>query len=223
MLQPATLNFLKALKKNNNKAWFDLHRKSYEEAKNDFVAFIQAVIELQAKNDPTIGSLQAKQCIFRINRDIRFSKDKSPYKTVMGASIKRGGRKSVFGGYYFHCQPGDSFVGGGLWIPMPPDLKKVRQEIEYGLDEFKKILSSKKFTTTYGKTLYQGEESVLGRIPQGFDKDSPAAEYLKMKSFIAMRPMADSELTAKNLQKKTVDAFEALRPMLSSSTAPWIN
>jgi uncharacterized protein (DUF2461 family) len=195
MLQPATLKFLKDLKKNNNKAWFDLHRKSYEEAKNDFAAFIQAVIEKQAKNDPTISSLQAKQCIFRINRDIRFSKDKTPYKTNMGASINRGGRKSIFGGYYFHCQPGDSFVGGGL-------------------DEFKKILSSKKFTNTYGKSLYQGEESVLGRIPQGFDKDSPAAEYLKMKSYIGLRPLADSELTSKNLQKKTVDAFEALRPML---------
>jgi uncharacterized protein (TIGR02453 family) len=213
MLQPSTLKFLKDLKKNNNKPWFDGHRADYEGAKSDFSAFIQLIIDRQAKNDPSIGSLKAKDCIFRINRDIRFAKDKTPYKNNMGASINRGGKKSVFGGYYFHCEPGESFVGGGLWMPMPPDLKKLRQEIEYCFPEFKKIIGSKKFKSIYGD-LYQGEDSMLGRVPQGFDKDSPAADYLKLKNYIAMRPLKESELTSKDLVKKTIDSFEALRPLL---------
>jgi uncharacterized protein (TIGR02453 family) len=219
MLQPNTLKFLKGLKKNNNKPWFDSHRPQYEEAKADFVNFIQLIIDKQAKNDPLIGSLKAKDCIFRINRDIRFSKNKSPYKTNMGASINRGGKKSVFGGYYFHCEPGESFVGGGLWMPMPPELKKLRQEIDYCLDEFKKIIGSKKFKSVYSD-LSKGEDSSLGRVPLGFDKDSPAAEWLKLKSYIAIKPLKDSELSSKDLLKKTIEAFETLRPLLQFLNRP---
>jgi uncharacterized protein (TIGR02453 family) len=219
MLQPGTLNFLKGLKKNNNKVWFDEHRPAYEEAKADFAQFIQLIIDKQAKNDPSIGSIHAKDCMFRINRDIRFSKDKTPYKTNMGASINRGGKKSVFGGYYFHCQPGESFVGGGLWMPMPPELKKLRQEIDYCFDDFKKIINAKKFKNIYGD-LYKGEDSVLGRVPQGFDKESPAADYIKFRSFIALKPLKDTELTTKDLAKKTIDALETLRPFLQFINRP---
>src|ERR1700683_925484 len=120
MLQSSTIKFLKDLKKNNNKTWFDSNRKYYEESKNDFEKFIQAVIDKQGKNDKHIAGLKAKECLFRINRDIRFSKDKTPYKSNFGASINRGGKKSLFAGYYFHCEPGESFAGGGLWGPMPP-------------------------------------------------------------------------------------------------------
>ena len=149
MLHPATLKFLKYLKKNNNKPWFDAHRKEYEAAKADFSSFVQLVIDKHSKSDPTIKSIAAKDCMFRINRDIRFSKDKSPYKTNMGAYINRGGKKSLFGGYYFHCEPGQSFTGGGLWMPMPPELNKVRQEIDYNFAAFKKIIGSKKFKSVY--------------------------------------------------------------------------
>src|SRR5215208_1456588 len=127
MLQPATLKFLKALKKNNNKVWFDKHRKDYDAAKNDFENFIQAVLDKQSKNDSDLKELTAKKCMFRINRDVRFSKDKSPYKTNFGASMDKGGKKSGFAGYYFHLEPGKSFLGGGLWMPQPDALKKVRQ------------------------------------------------------------------------------------------------
>jgi uncharacterized protein (TIGR02453 family) len=213
MLQPSTLKFLKDLKKNNNKPWFDAHRKEYDAAKSDFAAFVQAVINKHSKNDPTIKSITAKDCMFRINRDIRFSKDKSPYKTNMGAYINRGGKKSVFGGYYFHCEPGHSFVGGGLWMPLPPELNKVRQEIDYNFDAFKKIISSKKFKSVY-KDLSRDPEYVLTRVPKGYEPTNPAAEYLKMKSFVSMTPVKDSELIAKDLVKKTVDAFAALQPLL---------
>src|SRR6187455_1906492 len=185
MLQPATLKFLKDLKKNNNKPWFEAHRKEYEAAKIDFAAFIQSVIDKHSKTDPTIKSTVAKDCMFRINRDVRFSKDKSPYKTNMGAYINRGGKKSVFAGYYFHCEPGQCFVGGGLWMPMPPELNKVRQEIDYNFDAFKKIIGAKKFRSVY-KDLSRDAEYVLTRVPKGYDADNPAAGYLKLKSFVAL-------------------------------------
>lgn len=213
MLQSSTLKFLKDLKKNNNKPWFDAHRKEYESAKADFIAFVQAIIDKHAKNDPTIKSITAKECIFRINRDIRFSKDKSPYKTNMGAYINRGGKKSIFGGYYFHCEPGQSFVGGGLWMPMPPELNKVRQEIDYNFDAFKKIITSKKFKSVYGD-LSRESEYVLTRLPKGYEPTNPAAEYLKMKSFVALTSLKDSDLTSKDLVRKTTEAFTALQPLI---------
>lgn len=214
MLQASTLKFLRDLKKNNNKAWFDAHRTNYETAKADFASFIQLIIDRHGKKDGSIKELKAKECMFRINRDVRFSKDKSPYKNNMGASINRGGKKSVFAGYYFHCQPGEAFVGGGLWIPMPPDLKKVRQEIDYCFDEFKKIIGSKKFKGVYGD-LYMNEEVTLMKVPQGFEKNNPAARYIKLKSFLALKNLTDKELVSGNLLKITSDAFEALQPLVA--------
>jgi uncharacterized protein (TIGR02453 family) len=214
MLQTSTIKFLKDLSKNNNKSWFDAHRQQYEDARNDFAAFIQTVIDKHAKKDPAIGHLKAKDCTFRINRDVRFSKDKSPYKNNMGAYINQGGKKSLLGGYYFHCQPGQSFVGGGLWMPMPPELKKVRQEIDYNLDAFKRIIGSKKFREVYGG-LSKDAEYVLSRVPKGYEADNPAAEFLKMKSFVAMTPIKDAELSSKDLLKKVSTAFETLQPMLT--------
>jgi uncharacterized protein (TIGR02453 family) len=213
MLQSSTLKFLKDLSKNNNKPWFDAHRKQYDAAKKDFESFIQTIIDKHAKQDETIRELTAKNCLFRINRDIRFSKDKTPYKTNMGASINRGGRKSIYAGYYFHCEPGQSFVGGGIWMPMPEETKKVRQEIDYCLDEFRKIIESKKFKNVYGD-LYKDKEVSLSRVPQGFEKDHPAADYLKLKSWIAMQSLKDADLTSKELVKKTLIAFETLQPMV---------
>jgi uncharacterized protein (TIGR02453 family) len=214
MLQNSTLKFLKDLKKNNNKPWFDAHRQQYETARGDFEGLIGAILTRLSKTDDTIRDLEPKKCLFRINRDIRFSKDKSPYKSNFGASIDRGGKKSIYAGYYFHLEPGGkSFVGGGLWMPMPPELKKIRQEIDYCFDEFKSIVETKKFRTQYGK-LYSGEDVSLVKVPQGFEKDNPAAEYLKLKSWLAMRTVTDTELTSKDLLKKVIDAFETLQPML---------
>jgi uncharacterized protein (TIGR02453 family) len=214
MLQTATLKFLKDLNKNNNKPWFDAHRPVYEAAKTDFAGFVQALIDKHGKKDPSIKTLKAKECVFRINRDVRFSKDKSPYKNNMGASINQGGKKSVFAGYYFHCQPGDSFVGGGLWMPMPAELKKIRQEIDYCFDEFKKIITAKKFMAVYGG-LNLGADISLVKVPQGFEKDNPAADYLKLKSFIAMRKVTEKELGSGELLKIASESFEALQPFIN--------
>jgi len=213
MLQSATVKFLKDLKKNNNREWFEANRKRYETAKKDFENLVQQVIEIHSKKDDELASLKVKDCMFRINRDIRFSKDKSPYKTNFGASINKGGRKSIFAGYYFHCEPGQSFVGGGLWMPMPEDLKKVRQEIDYCFDEFSKIISNKRFKTVYGG-LYKGEDMSLSRPPKGYEDTNPAIEFIKLKSFIAMRQLNEQDLTNEMLAKKITDAFATLQPMI---------
>jgi uncharacterized protein (TIGR02453 family) len=219
MLQPATIKFLKGLQKNNNKPWFEKNRPAYETAKADFAQFIQTIVDKHGKKDESIKDLKAKDCMFRINRDVRFAKDKSPYKNNFGASINRGGKKSIFAGYYFHCQPGEAFVGGGLWVPMPPDLKKVRQEVDYCFDEFKKIIGSKKFTTVYGDLIKDSSTSLVN-LPQGFEKDNPAAEYIKLKSFIAMKRLDDTTLHSKDLVKLTLEAFETLQPLLTFLNTP---
>jgi uncharacterized protein (TIGR02453 family) len=213
MLEPQTLRFLTALKKNNNKPWFDANRAQYEAARIDFSNFIQLVIDALQRSDTTITGLTSRDCLFRINRDIRFAKDKTPYKSNFGASIKRGGRKSGFAGYYFHLEPGHSFIGGGLWMPEAPALKAMRQEIDYNWDEFQGIIGEKSFQKIYGD-LYKGDDARLSTMPKGYEKDHPAAGYLRMKSFIAETHIADEELTKGSLHKKTVASFEAIRPLL---------
>lgn len=214
MLQPSTTRYLKDLGKNNNKTWYDAHRGQLDRAREDFGAFVQTVLDKLGKKDQTIADLKAKDCTFKQHRDIRFSKDKSPFKDHMGAYISRGGKKSPFAGYYFHYQAGHSFVGGGLWNPLPPELGKVRQEIDYNFDEFRKIIGSKKFRATFGD-LSDAPEFMLKRVPKGYEADNPAAEYLKRKSFIVTKPVADAELHSKTLVKTIVDTFDTLHPLLN--------
>lgn len=214
MLQPSTIKFLKDLKKNNNKPWFEKNRSVYENARADFAKFIQAVINQLGKKDVTINNLVAKDCMFRINRDVRFAKDKSPYKSNFGASINKGGKKAdTTAGYYFHLSPGSSFMGGGIWMPEPNALKKVRQEIDYNYSDFKKIIDAKKFKSVYGD-LSRASEYTLSRVPKGYEADNPAADYLKMKSYVALAEIKDVDLTSKDLVKKTVASFEALQPLV---------
>ena len=214
MLQASTIKYLKDLKKNNNKPWFDKNRNVYEAAKADFTAFIQKIIDQYGRKDVSIKNLLAKDCMFRINRDIRFAKDKSPYKTNFGASINKGGKSAWdSAGYYFHLEPGGCFTGGGIYMPPPDSLKKVRQEIDYNFAAFKKILASKKFKSVYGD-LNKSNEFISSRVPKGYEADNPAAEYLRLKSYIAMIKVADADLTSKELVKKTVAAFEALQPVI---------
>lgn len=213
MLEPQTLKFLSGLKENNNKTWFEAHRAQYEAARIDFQNFMQLVIDDLQRTDVTIAGLQARDCLFRINRDIRFSNDKTPYKSNFGASLKPEGKKSVYAGYYFHLEPGRSFVGGGLWMPEPAAVKKVRQEIDYNGAGFQAIISNPAFKNTYGD-VYQGTDVSLSKAPKGYDPGHPAIAYLKLKSFIAEAPVADAELTKATLHQKTVAAYKALHPFL---------
>jgi uncharacterized protein (TIGR02453 family) len=213
MLQPATLQFLKNIAKNNNKAWMDAHRDAYLAAKEDFEKLVAQVIDKTGGFDADIKELEPKQCTFRLNRDVRFSKDKSPYKNNFGASFALGGKKSIAAGYYFHCQPGNAFAGGGLWMPMPPELKKIRQEIDYNFADFSTILKNKKFKAQYDGFERSGDY-VLSRPPKGYEADNPAIEFIKLKSFVSMKKISDTQLTAKTLVKDITTAFEALMPVI---------
>jgi uncharacterized protein (TIGR02453 family) len=214
MLQPSTLKFLKDLKKNNTKEWFDKNRKSYESAKEDFASLVNTVIAQFGKKDQSIATLTSKDCLFRINRDVRFSKNKAPYKSNMGASIVHGGKKSDLAGYYFHFEPGgNSFVGGGKYMADADVLKKIRQEIDYSWDEFSKIIRNKKFAAYYGD-LDKSEGMSLSREPKGYEKDNPAIAYIKLKSWVAIAPVTDADLMSKDLTKKILTAFETLQPMI---------
>lgn len=212
MLQRSTIKFLSDLKKNNNKPWFDANRKMYETTKADFTFFVESIIKATAKFDEPIGILKAKDCMFRINRDVRFSKDKSPYKSNMGASFSYGGKKASVAGYYFHCEPGQSFAAGGFYMPAPPELAKIRQEIDYNLQEWLKIVQHKNFKKHFANGV-DGTD-VLVRPPKGYEENNPAISYLKMKGFTVSEPLADSELIAKDIVTKIAASFAAIKPMI---------
>jgi uncharacterized protein (TIGR02453 family) len=212
MLQLSTIKFLSDLKKNNNKPWFDTNRKMYESAKADYASFVENIIKATALFDEPIGVLKAKDCMFRINRDVRFSKDKSPYKSNMGASFSNGGKKASVAGYYFHCEPGQSFAAGGFYMPAAPELAKIRQEIDYNFDEWLKIVQDKNFINHFPNGV-DGTD-VLVRPPKGYEENNPAISYLKMKGFTVSEPIADNELTDKKIVKKIAASFAAMKPMI---------
>lgn len=209
MLQQSSLDFLKKLKKNNNKDWFDKNKGAYETAKKDVEAFLEKLIPAIGTFDASVKELQPKHCMFRIYRDVRFSKDKTPYKTHMGAYISGRGKKSHGPGYYIHIQPGNTFLAGGLWVPPAPELNAVRQEIDYNQEEFEKILKDKNF-----KKLFKGidESEKLKTVPKGYDKDHPAIELLKLKSFTVSAETDDKKLVSKDLVKHCTTVFKTMKP-----------
>jgi uncharacterized protein (TIGR02453 family) len=215
MLDRSTFSFLKKLKENNNKQWFDLSRPAYDLAKQDFVEFTHEVIKGIEKFDSTIveASLDARKCISRINRDIRFSKNKTPYKTNFFALICAGGKKSPMAAYYLQIEPGNnSFAGGGVYMPMPPDLYKFRQEIDYGFDEWKSIVQSKQFKQVFPSGIQSPE--ILKRIPKGYDESNPAIEYLKMKGYYTFNGYSDSELQDKSGLTSILKDYRTTKPLI---------
>ena len=213
MLQAATVKFLKDLKKNNNKPWFEKNKPSYLDAKGDMDQFVQQVIDGLGKTDPDIAPLQSKDCQYRIYRDVRFSKDKTPYKSHMGAFLNKGGKKSPTAGYYFHCEPGRNIVGGGLWMPMPPELNKVRQEIDYNFPEWKKIVNHRSFKKLFPEGLET--EEILSRPPKGYEAENPAIEFLKLKSFVVTRTLTDAEMLSKSAVKEILKTFETMKEFIN--------
>jgi uncharacterized protein (TIGR02453 family) len=205
-----TLKFLKQLAKNNQKEWFDANRKTYEAGKTEFEAIVKSVIDKSVLFDPKLAGLEAKKCLFRINKDVRFSKDKSPYKLNMGASINPGGKKSEIPGYYIHVEPGKSFLAGGSYQPMPDVLAAIRQEIDYNTAEFKKILNAKDFKT-YFKELEQ--EGKLKTAPKGYAKDHPEISLLQHKNFIMIHYLKDEDVLNKNFPAYAAKVFKAMLPM----------
>lgn len=211
MIQPSTIQFLKSLHKNNNREWFLKNKSIYDAAKDNYLDFVEEVLLGIRKFDPTLNELMPKQCVFRINRDVRFSKNKEPYKNNFGASFSKGAKKINAAGYYFHLEPGASFMGGGLWMPEAPDLQKIRQEIDYSFKEFNRILNNTKFKNTFGTLT---SEAKLSRPPKGYDIDNPAIEFLKLKSFTAIVPIADKDVLDVNIVKQSLNVFKTLSPLV---------
>lgn len=212
MLQQSTLTFLTQLAKNNNKTWFDTNRDKYLGVKENFEEVVSSILAYMAANDAAYKEINAKDCIMRIFRDVRFSKDKTPYKTNLAAGISKGGRKFMGAGCYLHIEPGGkSFAGGGMWMPEAPTLKAVRQEIDYNYKEFTGITESKSFKKMFGDI--EGEQ--LRKLPQGYTADNPAIELLKKKSFIVSHNFTDEQLTAKGFEKKVAEVFTAMTPFIN--------
>ena len=212
MLQAATLRFLNQLKKNNNKPWFDEHRKEYETAKSDFYSLTEQLIKTIAVFDAPIGHLSAKECLFRINRDVRFSKNKSPYKSNMAAYFNKAGKKGSGAGYYLHIEPGKSFAAGGIWMPEPAILANIRQEIDYSFDEWKKIIGNADFKKTCTDGVKSSESLI--RPPKGYDENNRAIEFLKMKSFIVSKPFADKDILNKGFIAAVSKTCSTMKPVI---------
>jgi len=210
MLQTDTFAFLHDLKAHNTKEWFDENRGRYQTAKDNVIALVDHLIEEIAGFDSDIRGLEAKQCLFRINRDIRFSNNKDPYKTNFGASISKGGRRSSYAGYYLHLQPGEVFVGGGIYMPPATTLKAIRAHIDRNAPDLRKVLNDPDFRATYGEI--RGES--LKTAPKGYEKDHPAIDLLRLKSFVVMRNYDDETALSAEFPRKVVDDFEVMKPML---------
>lgn len=211
MLEASTLKFLKELKKNNNREWFADNKHKYDHAKADVVKFVSEILNNISKSIPELQILKPEKCIMRIYRDVRFSKNKEPYKLNFGIYFPIKDKSVHAPGYYLHIQPGESFVGGGFWMPAADALKNIRQEIDYNTDEFLSIISSKPF-----KKYFDGlsEEDKLQTAPKGYAKDHPHIELLKLKSFTVFHAIGDEEFGDKKITKAISEAIVTMKPFV---------
>jgi uncharacterized protein (TIGR02453 family) len=202
------LPFLKALNENNKREWFQNNKHLYELAKNEVEDFVNFLIPQINSFDPAIGHLEAKKTLFRIYRDVRFSKDKTPYKTYFGAYIAPGGRKSIYAGYYLHIEADGCFLAGGSHCPQGEHLKKIRSEIYYNTDQLKEILLSADFKKYFGEIV--GDK--LKRPPLGFSKDFADIELLKFKDYTIFHRFEDDRLKQPDLGEFCLDVFRKMKP-----------
>jgi uncharacterized protein (TIGR02453 family) len=205
------LKFLKDLSKHNDRDWFEKNKSRYLDTKQGFEDLVTDLLSDFTKFDGGLAGLNPKKLPFRIYRDVRFSKDKRPYKTNMGAGFSPNGKLVQEPGYYFHLEPGNkSFVAGGIYMPDTENLNKIRQEIDYNFDKLKKVLSDKKFKTLYPKL---DDFDKLKTAPKGYPKDHPHIDLLKHKSYIVSRSFTDKEVTDKKFVKLVVDSAKAIKPL----------
>jgi uncharacterized protein (TIGR02453 family) len=210
-LHPSILPFLKDLKKNNNREWFDASCDRYQEAKQAFELYVSAVMAEIKKFDKEAVNTVPKDCIFRIFRDIRFTKDKTPYKYNFGAYIARGGRKSPMAGYYLHIEPGASMLAGGIYLPQPDVLKAIRTEIYNNADEFKAILMNPTFRKHFGEI----EAPRLSRPPKGFPPDFPDMDLLQYQYYTVGKMEPDSAVVRDAFIGEIRVVFRAMAPFNS--------
>ncbi|HMY23162.1 MAG TPA: DUF2461 domain-containing protein [Chitinophagales bacterium] len=211
MLTKHTLQFLEELSHNNTKSWFEQHRNRYTQAQSEIKSFIEIWLNEFGKIDESIAHLDPKKCIFRIHRDVRFSANKNPYKTNLGAYLYKGDKQANYAGYYLHIEPGNCFFAAGNYMPMPEQLAKIRQEIDYNLHDFQKILQQKQFKEIFGNI---SSENKLKRAPKGYDEDNKAIEFLKLKSFVVSTKLSDEEICAKSMQTSIIQLSKTVKPFV---------
>ena len=217
-LKNSTLLFLKDLHKNNNREWFNENKDRYLSANANVVDFVETLIEEIGEFDEEILRTDAKKALFRIYRDVRFSKDKSPYKTNFGAGLGMG-KGNRISGYYLHIEPGKSFLAGGVYQPDTTVLKEIRKEISINSNEFLSILEQDEFRNNFrGLSV----EQKLQRVPAGFEKDDPMAEFLKLKNFIVVHPVSNEALMKEDAAKNFAQIFKSIKPLNDFLSAPFI-
>ena len=215
MIENATFKFLKGLKGNNNRPWFQQHREEYEQARSNVLGVVDHVIAGIAGFDPPIIEQAPEDCLFRINRDVRFSREKTPYKMHFGAFITDRGRKVDRAGYYLHVQPGESLLAGGLYMPPSRELKAVRQAILEDSRTLRRIISRPAFVKLFGRTL-PGRR--LKTAPRDIPRDHPDIDLLQLTSFEVWASLKDRDLQHKDFVKRAVGVFEVMRDYVQ-----WLN
>ena len=218
VIKNSTLLFLKDLHKNNNREWFNEKKVRYTAANTNVADFVETLIEEIGEFDEEILKTDAKKALFRIYRDVRFSKDKSPYKTNFGAGLGMG-KGNRISGYYLHIEPGKSFLAGGVYQPEPSVLKEIRREISMNSKEFLSILEQDEFRNNFrGLSV----EQKLQRVPAGFEKDDPMAEFLKLKNFIVVHPVSNEALMKEDAAESFAKIFRSIKPLNDFLSAPFI-
>ena len=207
-IEKESLDFLKKLSKNNNRDWFHKQKNNFSKAQDNIADFAEALLVEMNKHD-NIETPSGKKSLYRIYRDIRFSKDKTPYNTHWSGGFKRATRQ-LRGGYYFHIQSGNSFVAGGFWGPNADDLQRIREDIDLNYDQWRKLLSDKTSVKTFGKLT--GEQ--LLSAPRGYAKDHPAIDLLRYKQFILKHAFSDAEVLSPDFLKQVNNVFMKMRPYL---------
>ena len=208
VIEKSSLDFLKVLSKNNNRDWFNAHKDKYLKAHENVIQFADELLKEMNKHDK-IETSSGKESLFRIYKDVRFSKDKTPYSCRWSGGFKRASKK-LRGGYYFHIEPGKSFLAGGFWGPEPADLARIRQDIALSQKEWKKLLANKSLVSTFGGMV--GDQ--ISSAPRGYAKDHPAIELLRYKQFILKRTFTDKEVCSPDFLTKLNDGFKKMRPFL---------
>lgn len=212
MLTKESLQFLDDLRANNNREWFLENKKRYEVFKKDYHQLVSDFLDTMKPMDPALEMLEVKNCTFRINRDIRFSKDKSPYKSHLGVWLSSGFKGLNRAGYYVHIDRNGSFIAGGFYAPEADDLKKVRKEIAFFHEDLEAILNEPNFKREFGD-FSRNEKSLLKNPPRGYEKDHPAIELLKLKSFETIQKFDISEVTKKDFVAKMSQKLILLKPL----------
>jgi uncharacterized protein (TIGR02453 family) len=204
------LLFLSRLKENNRREWMEANKAQYEATRLYFHTFVNDLLKEITTFEPLFAQLEAKDCIFRLYRDVRFSKDKTPYKQNYSAYFAEGGKKSIKAGYYLHIEPGGkSMLAGGVYMPSPEDLKKLRQEIDYNGKELEAILQNPDFIRYFGHI----RGGKLKTTPKGYTPDHPHIEVLKLKDFTAVHSITDAQLIKPGLVKYISDVWQVLQPL----------